>query len=550
MKLALINPFRFQEKLVKKNEPVSLGYLKSFLENRGHVVKIFDYEIIDDNQTACLIGYIASKFDAVGISCYFPYLPLELATSIKRMSDSITVIAGGPMASLKYKELLYDGSPINYIIVNEGEQSLYELLEELQNRKSPYNIPGVACFYNDVLYFKHRSFVKNLDDIEFPIREKEFYKNYIPSIVSSRGCNGRCSFCSTRYMGKWRGRSPEHVVKEIQHIVNDHNETHFQFVDPNFFEDPDRAVEIAKLIRTLPHKLSFDFACRIDSIVGNKDKLLKLKNAGATKVLLGIENFEDETLNCWHKDINLEQIRSAIKILDEIELNYSVSLILFHPTVTKNELIMNVKVIEELDLVDKIENIFNYLRLIPGTLMNPSTCFKEWSFVDKEITQILNKCLDYSEKNKKKLFIADLKPQNTSDYIDNLTKTLIQASTIKKSKLRFLKKELGIEEEYKDTDFCKTDKLNTIVFKINPDINIESSELVNKYKCFDTRTGLQYSLNKLAMILINISNGNTLEDLVKSIIEEHKNESVICAQDLFEGLVSLVTNRILILEVT
>jgi len=550
MRLALVNPFRFQKNLIKKNEPVSLGYLESFLENRGHIVKIFDYEIIDDNQTDYLIKYIAGKFDAVGISCYFPYLPLELAASIKRMNDSITVIAGGPMASLKYKELLYDGSPIDYIIVNEGEQSLYELLEELQYRKISYNIPGVASFHDGVLYFKNRPFIKNLDEIEFPIREKEFYKNYIPCIVSSRGCNARCSFCSTRYMGKWRGRSPEHVFNEIQHIINDHGETHFQFVDPNFFEDTDRAVEIAELIRTLPRKLSFDFACRVDSILGNKDKLLKLKNAGATKVLLGIENFDDGTLNCWHKDINLEQIRNAIKILDDIELNYSVSLILFHPEVTKNELIKNIKVIEELDLADKIENIFNYLRLIPGTLMNPSTFSKDWSFVDKEITHILNRCLDYSEKNKDIFINADLKTQSIRDYIDSLGRTLIHVSMIKKSKLRFMEKELGLEEEYKDTDFCITDKFNTIVFKINQDINIEASDQDNNYECFDTRTGLRYSLNRLAVTLMSVSNGNTLKDLVESIIEEYKNERDIYAKDLFQGLVSLVTNRILILEVT
>ncbi len=42
------------------------------------------------------------------------------------------------------------------------------------------------------------------------------------SIMTSRGCPYRCTFCSQSIMPiKWRSRSPENVLAEWRHLVED-----------------------------------------------------------------------------------------------------------------------------------------------------------------------------------------------------------------------------------------------------------------------------------------------------------------------------------------
>ena len=45
MKIVLINPLKFQENLVKRNEVVSLTYLKQFLGNYGYNEDILELKM-------------------------------------------------------------------------------------------------------------------------------------------------------------------------------------------------------------------------------------------------------------------------------------------------------------------------------------------------------------------------------------------------------------------------------------------------------------------------------------------------------------------------
>ncbi|URZ14077.1 B12-binding domain-containing radical SAM protein [Clostridium felsineum] len=546
MKLALINPFKFQ-KNEKKNEPISLAYLKSYVENKGYYAKIFDYEVIADTENSNLLISIANNFDIVGISCYYPYLPNKLAQKIKAISSKIVVFAGGPMASLKYKDLLYKNSPIDFVIVNEGEESLLELLQCLKYHLPVKKILGVASYSNNKIYYKSRKFIMNLDKVGFPIRENGYYEKYIPTIISSRGCNGRCRFCSTRYMGNWRGRSAENVFKEILHIVRDHGQTNFQFVEPNFLEDINRAYKIAELIENIPQKVYFDFACRIDSILNNEKVLVKLRQAGAIKVLLGVENFNNKTLSDWNKGINTNQICDAINILNKVKLSYSISLIIFHPTTTREELINNINIIRKLKIEDNIENFYNYLRLIPGTSLNNTTEEKQWSFVNKDISKIFENCLLYEKSLDS--FEYD-KVVNNLNYIENymqIKNYFIRISNTELDKLQYLESQLGIS----NTNSSSTDILSKNVdlkFKINKNIKMNYLKSCNIYEISNLKTGLKYSLNKSAVDMVNFFNGITFNNFINSLIKIDDEDKKTMFH-LIEFLSKLLKNKIIKYEV-
>ncbi len=91
MKVALINPFKFQGALIKKNEPVGLNYLKHYANKYGYTVDVFDFETIEYVDDKSILKDISSSYDIIGISCYYPFLPEKLASQIKAMKSNIII---------------------------------------------------------------------------------------------------------------------------------------------------------------------------------------------------------------------------------------------------------------------------------------------------------------------------------------------------------------------------------------------------------------------------------------------------------------------------
>ena len=69
-------------------------------------------------------------------------------------------------------------------------------------------------------------------------------------MLTSRGCPYHCVFCSVHtVMGrKWRGRSPENVVDEIEQLVHTYRIKQIDFGDDNMTLDKRRMETICNLI--------------------------------------------------------------------------------------------------------------------------------------------------------------------------------------------------------------------------------------------------------------------------------------------------------------
>lgn len=530
MKIVLINPLKFQENLVKRNEVVSLTYLKQFLGNYGYNADILELKMEEEVSRNELELWGIKKYDVIGISCYYPFNPLDLATYIKKINSNALIVAGGPMASLLYKELLFEKSPIDAVIINEGEWSLLELIQCFDYKRNVKNIQGVAIYNNGKIDFSRRMFENELDKFSYPYREKGYFKRFIPTLISSRGCNGRCTFCSTRYTGNWRGRSPRNVYSEIQHIVIEHGEKHFQFVEPNFLHDGKRAVEITEYIMQLPCDVTFDFACRIDSILQHKESIQQLKKAGAIKVLLGVENFSDSILKKWKKDVRCNQIEEALSILKKNKLAFSISLILFYPEVSLEELIFNIKEIEKLEIIYYIENLYNALILIPGTQMNMSTQKKEWKFLSKEVEDIYRECMRFREE------LNDI--MNCFDILKSEYKLLFETNAYyKKYELNKLKQLLNLPTK-------KAQISKESIFYLNPRIAVEKEQ--EMYHCINEETGIVIQIDEnieKMMDYIKDKNIFSVIDDIGEISGEYKLQKSI----ILEWICFLLRNRIVLI---
>ena len=122
---------------------------------------------------------------------------------------------------------------VDFVCRGDGEQLILDLLEQLDD---PSAVAGLTWAKDgQVVHNPNRPLDRDLDQWPFPDRESltlDFVESMpldVPAVLSmerfttmqtSRGCPWPCVFCDIPIFneGKWRSRSPQHVVDEFKHL--------------------------------------------------------------------------------------------------------------------------------------------------------------------------------------------------------------------------------------------------------------------------------------------------------------------------------------------
>ena len=168
-------------------------------------------------------------------------------------------------------------------------------------------------------------------------------------MITSRGCPFRCRFCTRHVssMKKFRKRSVDNVVKELQEINEEYNSV--MIADDNFLADVKRAHQI------LDHIINYDLdlelyiqSARVDT--AEKKLFIKMKQAGVKHVYFGIESGNQDVLDFYNKQITLDQIRHAIALSNKMGFFTRGTFILGAPIETKTHLENTIKFATSLPL--------------------------------------------------------------------------------------------------------------------------------------------------------------------------------------------------------
>ncbi len=184
----------------------------------------------------------------------------RLADFLKKQHPDTIVIAGGVFFSYMVDESLKDGL-IDYIVHGEGEITLLELLEAIQNKRDIDGIQGISYKHNNqVITTSRRLPIADIDTLPMPAWSKipmRLYglnsKNHpgLISIEHSRGCTDSCNFCILwKHNGKisedgqtikpyYRSKSPERSLEEVQILCRDYDRYTFGWVDPTWNARPE-----------------------------------------------------------------------------------------------------------------------------------------------------------------------------------------------------------------------------------------------------------------------------------------------------------------------
>ena len=333
--------------------PLGIIYLAGELLREGYEVKLMDAPIEgweksmeagnDQVQYGLCLEDIMTKVrqekpDAIGISCMFGVQlknSRDLAEMIKGEFPQIPIVMGGALVSECATQILDNHKTIDYIIIGEGEETFALLLRYLKEDKDNLieNIDGIA-YRNKLgksIVNKKTKYIANLDDLAVPARSLLPVRKYFElnrshgtvsrmakaaTIITSRGCPGRCTFCSIHSVWGYniRFRSPENVIDEIVDLQKEFGITEFQIEDDNFTFDVNRAERICDLIveRKIKAKFSTPNGIAVWSL--NKELLRKMKKAGFYKLTLAIESGSEHTLKqIIRKPLDLDKIKEIVK---------------------------------------------------------------------------------------------------------------------------------------------------------------------------------------------------------------------------------------------
>ncbi len=287
---------------------------------------------------------------------------LEEAKYVRSLNPNVHIIWGGVHPS-SMPEQTAKNRYVDIVVKGEGEAILPRICQHLEKGESLKDVPSITyktkegiksnpgTAFMDLNKIKREPW--HLIDVKKYMR-KELGVDKVLTLVTSKGCPGRCTFCYNYQFNKsqWRGKKAEYVVDEIEYLTKEYGAKGIYFIEDNFFADKERVREICETIIKKGINISMGASCRVDTMSRYEDEFMAmLKKAGFKFILCGVESGSQKILNSIKKGITIEQILITTKKLRDYNITTVFTFMSGFPNETKEDLYMT------MDLIDKIREI-------------------------------------------------------------------------------------------------------------------------------------------------------------------------------------------------
>jgi anaerobic magnesium-protoporphyrin IX monomethyl ester cyclase len=382
MRILLVRPNSI---IIATPVPLGLGYVASYLlkQRPNDQVKIIDArnQRLSHEQVAeqakifapDLIGISAINFEADQVH--------KLTGLLKSALGDLPIVLGGPYASANRESILERDPSLDYVAVCEGEQTFFELTGKLEQKQIPSDVPGLFYRENGAIKFTgERTPIDDLDQLDFdwellaPLsyfskrgRNSENivkYSHKTLTMLTSRGCPFGCIFCHNIFGRKFRKRSAEKVVDEIELLIKKYRVEELELVDDSFNMDLKRAKQICRLIIERRLKVHIALPNGIRGDIVDEEFLDLLKQAGFYRIAFAVESASPRIQEIMKKKIDLQKVKWSIAEVSKRGMIATGYFIMGFPTETEQDIKMTIDFAKSSRL--NVASFF-YLNPFPGT---------------------------------------------------------------------------------------------------------------------------------------------------------------------------------------
>ena len=344
------------------NTPLSscllTGYTAAMLLEEGHEVEII--EGFMDRLSYPEIRRMVYAFGPKILGVHMVYhweddkRLAEFLSEMKKEGAASFIAAYGFYPTFAFKEILAGCEAVDAVLLGEPELTFASVARSIAAGRPAHpphkinNIPGLAMRGGEgdgKIISSPPETAGNPDRLPFPVRTAAMWRLPEVNILGSRGCYGRCAFCHINsFFGgdsRWRGRSPENIVMEIDALIAEKGVRDFYFTDPNFFGPgaggQRRALRLAAMLKD--RNINFGIETRANDI---KDKgIAALAGAGLRHILIGFESGSDRSLLRMKKMTTVADNEKALETLRRHGIEPNVGFIMFEPDSTLKDIKTN-----------------------------------------------------------------------------------------------------------------------------------------------------------------------------------------------------------------
>ena len=333
-------------------EPIDVLQVATIIKNEFNNVKVIDMDVnrMDNNINKYLME------DNIVVFVYDYQLPLHTSDTVNNMFEIIKnsnkktkFIIIGKTSSYYYEKFLNNGFDV--VINGIADNSIINTIDCIINQKDLSLIPNIIIKTNNEILITERTKIDNkFELLNYPDRSLVNLNEYMDTrtMITSRGCIGKCSFCTTpTFFGNWNGKNSKLVVDEIEYLINNFNTKKIIFLDDNMTVNKKRMYEICNEIEKRQVKCLF--GCLSSIICYDKEMFEKMYSVGFRWVHFGIESGSSKILKLMNKQMDIEYIKQVIKETKEIGYRVRNSIILDYPGSTKEDVRATRDLINELE---------------------------------------------------------------------------------------------------------------------------------------------------------------------------------------------------------
>jgi radical SAM superfamily enzyme YgiQ (UPF0313 family) len=287
--------------------PVGLLSLHAQAVRAGHDARLANLSGLPWRDVETVVR--RSEADVVGLSCFTANRRgvAAVAALVKEAHPGATVVVGGPFATVFPRELLERHAAIDAVAIGEGEATFVELLAALDAGRPARELAGLAWREGTgVALGPPRERIADLDALASPV---EHFAS--PTLVTARGCLGRCSFCASRAL--WGRRVTAHsvaaVLDMLEKLVRGHGLRTIALKDEVFTARRRRVLALCEGIRRRGLRFLWSCDTRADRV--DDEVLRAMRLAGCQMISFGVESGSPAVLRGLRKRISPRRVLDA-----------------------------------------------------------------------------------------------------------------------------------------------------------------------------------------------------------------------------------------------